>query len=187
MVAGGIQGASGVIVAAEIYGLSAGVDLAELPPDRRLFPTDDIAPIVVHEFAHSLQMDMQGRDAYLAIYGDKKTLLAIAVREGSADFVAALAAGTTINSAAHEYGNQNQAERWTLFQQDMYGEATGDWLFYAPKDHPAWPTDLGYFMGYKIVESYYRNAPDEEQALRDILKVTDYRGLVEKSGYDPQQ
>ena len=186
MVAGGIQDASGVIVAAEIYGLSANTDMTAVPTKRRLFPTDVIAPIVLHEFAHSLQMDLQGRDAYVAIYGDKTSLLAIAVREGSADFVAELAAGTTINLAAHEYGNRHKAELWALFQEDMYGEETGDWLFYPPKQHPDWPTDLGYFMGYKIVESFYRNAPDKEQALRAILQVTDYKDLVNRSGYDPQ-
>jgi len=40
-------------------------------------------------------------------------------------------------------------------------------------------------MGYRIVEAYYRGAPDKSQAILDILSVTDYAMFLEKSGYAP--
>jgi hypothetical protein len=186
MVAGGIQDASGVIIAAEVYGLSGDTDMSEFNSRRRMFSPQDITPIVIHEFVHSLQVDVQGRDTYLSIYGDKKSLLAIAIREGSADFLASLAAGETMNNAAHEFGNRREAELWALFKEDMLNAETGDWLFYTPKEHPDWPVDLGYFMGYKITEAFYRTAADKRQAIDDILGVTDYAGMVKRSGYNPR-
>jgi hypothetical protein len=185
MLAGGIQAASGVIVSAEIYGRRPDTDSFEFSSRSRLYPTQKVAPIVIHEFAHSMQMDLQGRDAYIAIYGDRKSLLAIAIREGTADFIAALSTGETINPAAHAYGEPRQAQLWPLFQREMQGKETGDWMFYKPKAHSDWPRDLGYFMGYKIVEAYYNNADDKNQALSDILGVTDYAALVAGSGYGP--
>lgn len=47
------------------------------------------------------------------------------------------------------------------------------------------PQDLGYFIGYRIAESYYRRATDKRQALRDMLLATDYRAFWKSSVYDP--
>jgi hypothetical protein len=38
-------------------------------------------------------------------------------------------------------------------------------------------------MGYKICESYYKNAKDKRQAIRDILEIKDFAAFLEKSRY----
>jgi hypothetical protein len=41
-------------------------------------------------------------------------------------------------------------------------------------------------MGALITKAYYENADDKEQAIRDILSVTDYPAFLERSGYEPR-
>ena len=47
------------------------------------------------------------------------------------------------------------------------------------------PGDLGYWVGYRIVESYYEKARDKRQALRDILEMTDAKAFLARSGWHP--
>jgi len=49
------------------------------------------------------------------------------------------------------------------------------------KDRPA---DLGYYMGYKIAEAYYKNAADKKQAVRDILEIKDFAAFLKASRYE---
>jgi len=127
---------------------------------------------------------LQGIVQYRSIYGASGSLLAIAVREGAADLLAQLTSGDHINQRAHAYGLQHERELWKQFQREMHETATGDWFFVTPANK-AWPQDLGYFIGYRIGESYYRRTTDKRQALHDMLSVTDYRAFLRSSAYDP--
>ena len=51
----------------------------------------------------------------------------------------------------------------------------------------AWqePSDLGYWIGYRITKAYYRNATDKRQALRDIIELRDPKAILAKSGWHP--
>jgi uncharacterized protein YbjQ (UPF0145 family) len=44
--------------------------------------------------------------------------------------------------------------------------------------------DLGYFIGYKIVKSYYKQARDKQQAIKDIIEMNDPITFLQKSKYD---
>lgn len=145
---------------------------------------DRMPNLVAHEMVHIQQARLQGLEQYRAIYGPSGSLLAIAIREGSADLLARLISGDHLNPRAHAYGVTHEQELWKQFQADMNGTATGDWMFRTPAS-PEWPQDLGYFIGYRIAEAYYHRAKDKGQAIRDILSVTDYRALLGKSGYNP--
>ena len=140
--------------------------------------------LVAHELAHIQQALAQGLEQYRAIYGPSGSLLAIAIREGSADLLARLISGDHINARAHRYGLAHEKELWKKFQADMDGTATGDWMFRTPANGE-WPQDLGYFLGYRIAEAYYERATDKALAIRDIMSVTDYRAFLSQSGYTP--
>jgi uncharacterized protein YjaZ len=45
------------------------------------------------------------------------------------------------------------------------------------------PADLGYYIGYKICESYYRQAKDKKQAVREILETKAFTAFLQESGY----
>ncbi len=49
---------------------------------------------------------------------------------------------------------------------------------------PLKPADLGYYIGYKIVESYYNRAKDKKQVIKDILDIKDFNAFLKASGYD---
>jgi hypothetical protein len=45
--------------------------------------------------------------------------------------------------------------------------------------------DLGYWVGYRIVKSYYQHAPDKRRALRETIEMTDPKAFLAKSGWYP--
>ena len=183
--AGGQAGTHGLLIGAEVYSANT-TNHTHLPPGRRVYPTERISHIVAHELAHFQQVQAQGIEVYRQIYGPEQSLLANAIREGSADFIAELISGDHINPAAHEYGCAHEAELWSEFRTQMREREFGDWFYHAPKDHADWPTDLGYFIGYRITRAFYENAADKRQAFQDILAVTDYEAFLERSGYPRQ-
>ena len=45
--------------------------------------------------------------------------------------------------------------------------------------------DLGYWVGYRIAKAYYQRAADKQQAVREILEVSDPKAFLAKSGWRP--
>lgn len=140
--------------------------------------------LLVHELVHIQQALTQGIETYQSIYGDgpMRSLLALAIREGTADFLADLAVGGHTHEDALEYLMAHEAPLWDRFRGEMMNRDAGDWMWAEPRAEGE-PSDLGYAMGYRIVQAFYERAPDKEGALQDILGVTDYRGFLERSGY----
>lgn len=48
---------------------------------------------------------------------------------------------------------------------------------------PAWPDDLGYWVGYRIAQAFYLRAPDEKLALRELLLMKDPQDILNRSGF----
>jgi hypothetical protein len=58
----------------------------------------------------------------------------------------------------------------------------GDWLYgVSGKDDR--PNDLGYWMGYKITEQYFKKSSDKKNAVKEILDIKDFKSFLNKSGY----
>ncbi|MDQ3697070.1 MAG: hypothetical protein M3373_03455 [Gemmatimonadota bacterium] len=181
--AGGLTRPEGLLVSAELFAATSRTDVTEftagLPRVQRI---EQLPHIVAHELMHYQQAIAQGLEAYRAIFGERQSLLALAIREGSADFLAALISSGTVYSDVHRFGKARERELWLQFQEDMHRRDPGDWMFSRPAKHN-WPMDLGYFMGYRITESFYMSAADKRRAIQDILAVTDYDAFLRASGY----
>ena len=138
---------------------------------------------MVHEMVHMEQLESVG-EAYFEIFsGEGRTLLATSIREGGATYMAQIiAGGSRHKNIVREYYVSHEKELWEIFCQEMYGHEMGDWLWKTPAD-PDWPRDLGYVIGARIVEKYYKNAPDKQKATQEIFAMTDYVLFLEKSGY----
>ncbi|UCG53024.1 MAG: hypothetical protein JSW58_05570 [Candidatus Latescibacterota bacterium] len=143
------------------------------------------APLLVHELVHFQQVVAVGYPKYKALFGPEKSLLGLTIREGTAEFFADLVTGEMTQDEAREFTIAREPELWEQFQKDMLGSETGDWMWQKPSD-PEQPRHVAYVLGARIVESYYKNAPDKEKAVREILSVTDYPAFLEKSGYAGQ-
>lgn len=163
---GGTTFSGGLIIGAEMFGN----ETATFKPEVSI---DVVELVVVHELIH-----------YQQNYAAGNTLLAQSIREGAADFICELVAGTHSNAGIHEYGNSHAAELWTDFSQKMNDTNWGFWL-YSSKDKSK-PKDLGYWMGYKIVQAYYNQTDDKTQAVYDILNINDFKDFLKRSGYNGQ-
>ncbi len=138
--------------------------------------------MIVHELTHFQQAMAAGPDEYLALYGPKKSLVGLVIREGTAEFVADQITGAITQRKARAYVIAHEKKLWKRFQKEMNGRETGDWMSVTPSD-PNQPPMIGYMLGYRIVEAYYNRCEDKVAAIREILSVTDYPAFLEKSGY----
>jgi hypothetical protein len=137
---------------------------------------------IIHELTHLNQLHAIGSlDKYLAIYNDEKSLLAICIREGVAEFFADLVSGEG-KTEVRNYIAKHEMEIWRRFENDMLGTDTKDWVFDKP-EYQEQPQDVGYVLGAMIVEYYYKHSINLEEAVNEILSITDYQDFLEKSQY----
>jgi hypothetical protein len=143
-----------------------------------------LAPLIIHEMIHIQQVIAIGYEKYIAIFDPEKekTLLALCIREGAAEYLAHLVTGGITQDEAYTYTVENEKRIWERFQKEMHGSETGDWMWAKPKN-PEQPMHIGYTLGFRIVEAYHENAEDKAQAVKEILSVTDYPAFLEHSGY----
>jgi hypothetical protein len=172
---GGTTSKNGLLIGAEMYGLTKGSPTAELNDwlKQVLKSIDTIPAIVAHESVH-----IQQQSLILA-----RTLLAQSIEEGAADFIGEMMVEQIINKHLHEFGNPKERQLWEEFKPVMNEKSFANWLYNggAAKDRPA---DLGYYIGYKICESYYQKAQDKSQAIKDILAVSDFEKFLKDSQYE---
>jgi uncharacterized protein YjaZ len=137
------------------------------------------APIVVsHEQVH-----VQQRQAGALMAKAVKTLLDQALMEGAADFLGELASGGNLNAWIHAWAAPREAEIWRDFAPQMQGTDISRWLYNQGSATPDRPGDLGYYVGYRICESYYDRASDKVKAVSDIVEMVDGRAFLDASGY----
>lgn len=173
---GGTVTFKGLIIGVDMFGKTDDASLAEFSGWKKS-SVDGIGRIpfiVAHELIH-----------YQQKYGlfDNLNLLGRSLHEGGADFVGELIAGGSINPQLHEYGNSREKQLWLEFKKEMNSMDTSNWLYQGDKAKEN-PADLGYYVGYKITESYYNRAQDKKQAIRDILDIKDFNAFLKASGYD---
>lgn len=175
MNSGGTFTENALLIGVEMYGMSPTTPRDELSEWHKkvLKPIDEIPYIVAHELIHYQQKFPKG----------DRALLNSVIGEGSADFIAELIAGKHINHHLHEYGNLKERKLWLELKRSMAANDSSLWLYNGGKitDRPA---DLGYYMGYKIAEAYYKNAADKKQAVRDILEIKDFDAFLKASKYE---
>lgn len=158
-------------------------ELQELLPEA-VFPDtylmigvpEDLLEIIAHEMIHFQQLE-------LTRAAPPTTLLGLSIHEGAADFVAELLTGRHVNQHLHEWAMPREAELWAEFREVMHEEDHGDGLYSGEIDAGR-PADLGYFIGYRIVQAYYENTENRKAAVHDILSMTDPEEFLRTSGYE---
>jgi uncharacterized protein YjaZ len=102
--------------------------------------------------------------------------------EGSADFIAYLVTQKLSNPAMYAFANAREDELWTRFKKDMPTNNSSYWL-YNNYDNTR-PRDLGYWMGFKICESYYNHSADKAKAIYNIMNIRNANAFLTASRYD---
>jgi hypothetical protein len=166
----------GLLIGVDMFGKNEKTAMEELGDWHKavVSSVDRLPYIVAHELIHYQQKYPRN--------GGDWTLLATALNEGSADFIAELIAGDTINPHLHKYGNPREKELWLEFKKEMNSKDLSRWLYQGDKAKDK-PADLGYYIGYKICESYYKKAKDKKQAVKDILEIKDFAQFFTNSRY----
>lgn len=174
---GGTTSDNGLLIGVDMYGRTLETEVSELDDWLRavLRPIEDISLVVAHELMHFQQQSAK----------ETGTVLRVSLTEGSADFAAKLVAGRTTNDHLIAYGREHERELWVQFEKDADSRNFALWLYNGDsvKDRPA---DLGYYMGYRITEEFYRRAPDKEKALEAIFHIQDYKAFLRASHFSDQ-
>ncbi|MEO0573366.1 MAG: DUF2268 domain-containing putative Zn-dependent protease [Bacteroidota bacterium] len=130
--------------------------------------------LIAHEFIHFQQ-----------VTEGPNTLLQQTIKEGSADFIGELVSGLLLSKEQKKYGEVHEDELCKEFIKTMYTQNMGDWL-YTNDTKNGKPKDMGYWMGYQIVEAYFNKQEDKKQAIHNILNLKDSEAFLKESGYlDP--
>jgi len=139
----------------------------------------------VHNIAHEYGHIQQPESLQLLEPGDPgATVLRMSLMEGTAEFIAELISGE-VGNYQHKFWTQgHETAIETAFAEDRDKTDLSKWLYNGPGDS-GHPGDLGYWVGFRIVKSYYQHAADKRQALRDILQMTDPQKFLAKSGWYP--
>ncbi|MGI9551371.1 MAG: DUF2268 domain-containing putative Zn-dependent protease [Aurantibacter sp.] len=193
---GGSIELTGNMISIDYFGNKEGLDPKEFEQYGGLFPNgrfpivgiDDVPQVAVHEVAHLFQTYLQGELDYVSMYLDesKTTMLAYAIREGGAEFIAYLGTGLK-DPKKHKYGDLHEKELWQLFKPLLkeHPDEHKGWFSGKSDERPEWPWQVGYYLGFKMIEHYYETTNDKEKALLDILSAKDkdiYQEIA--NGYD---
>jgi Predicted Zn-dependent protease (DUF2268) len=136
---------------------------------------DRFVHVISHEYAHVQQ-------APALADNDHPTVLEASLIEGAAEFTAELISGeiSSYQFVASMKGREKEIE--TAFVSDEDKTDLSKWLYNGTREKPG---DLGYWVGYRIVKSYYQHAGDKRTAFREILEMTNPKAFLAESHWYP--
>jgi len=131
--------------------------------------------VIAHEYAHVQQVQALVDDEH-------PTVLEGSLVEGAAEFTGEQISGEVAYSqfGASTKGHGKEIE--SAFASDEDKTDLSNWLNNGTVEKPG---DLGYWVGYRIVKSYYQHAADMRRAFREILEMSDPKTILAKSGWYP--
>jgi len=136
---------------------------------------DRFVHVIAHEYIHVQQVRALVDDEH-------PTVLEGSLIEGAAEFLAETISGGVSDPGvwAEARGREPQIE--TAFVADEDSTDLSKWLYNGTIEKPG---DLGYWVGYRIVKSYYRHSTDKREAVREILQMREPRSFLARSGWRP--
>lgn len=188
-----------VVVGANNSGGTAtpGLQVIGLEVICRLSPTRDefraqMRQFFAHETVHTFQKELSQN-------ARQDPMLAQALVEGVPDFVTSLVTAKVPNPVRDAWARDHEAWIWRQFQQDraivragtlengnLSAEAEAAlrrWFGNAGDPPSGWPSELGYWVGMRIADSYVAQAPDPHAAIDQLLDPVDPAAIVAASGY----
>ena len=136
---------------------------------------DRFVHVIAHEYVHVQQPQEMVDDP-------NPTVLEGSLVEGAADFIGEFISGglSNIQLAVITHGHETEIEKAFVTDEDKR-ELTS-WLYNGTLDKSG---DMGYWVGYRIVKSYYQHATDKQVAIREIIEMKDPKVFLAKSGWYP--
>jgi hypothetical protein len=177
---GGIAFGGGLVIGTEFFARDAhtstqGLNRWELENTR---PIEQLPTIIAHELIHFVHQ------RHSTLKFEDFSVLDLAFAEGLAEYFGEVISKYRSASPHMRYGFQHENEIWQKFIIDMHTKNIQNW-FYQGANATDEPADLGYFIGYRIVQRYFENANDKPAALLEMLTTDKPLSIFEKSGYNP--
>lgn len=184
MSAGGKISGNGLLIAAEMFSKDDNTNLNGLSSwhNSVIRNREFLASIVVHESIHVQQALFGGS-------GNFTTVLEKSIQEGMADFIVkqVMPDEPFFNEHLHEYGDAREEMIWKEFELEMnLNLGSTEWLYTGSFTEQGHPADMGYYVGYKILEAYSAQFSSLELAIEAMLTTNDYEEIFKKSGYGSQ-
>jgi hypothetical protein len=124
-------------------------------------------------------------------------LLSQSLREGVADYLAALVTGAVPNLDRDAWARHRESWLWQEFQRDRQAIQTDRdslqnpmtstrfrrWFANCGSAPEGWPCEAGYWVGMRIAEAYVARAHDKRAAIRELLELRDPGAILKASGY----
>ncbi|MDB5088511.1 MAG: hypothetical protein JWR09_2505 [Mucilaginibacter sp.] len=136
---------------------------------------DRFVHVIAHEYVHVQQPQEMVDDP-------NPTVLEGSLVEGAADFIGEFISGGLSNIQLAIITRGHEAEIETAFVADEDKRDLTSWLYNGTMDKSG---DIGYWVGYRIVKSYYQHATDKLAAIREIIEIKDPKAFLAKSGWYP--
>ncbi|QCR24867.1 hypothetical protein C1N53_03340 [Pontibacter sp. SGAir0037] len=129
-------------------------------------PISDLTFLNTHEYIHTQQKTTIGN-----------SLLAQAVLEGAAEFVAEKALNMKSPNPQINFGQSMDDRLKSEFTKEMFTSDFRNWLWNS-SDNKFGMRDLGYYIGYAICKNYYDASKIKKQAIEEMIEL-DYNNETE--------
>ncbi len=133
---------------------------------------DRFVHVIAHEYIHVQQAPERLNP----------TVLERALEEGVAEFLGDLISGGLANLAVHRSAKGRELEIETAFAAALDQRDLSAWFDNTTAREVG---QLGYWVGYRIANSYYQRAPNKRAAIREMIQLTDPHAFLASSGWRP--
>ena len=136
---------------------------------------DRFVHVVAHEYIHV-------QEPVAIMDKEHPTVLETSLMEGAAEFVGEMISGGVGNPGIRTEIHGRETEIETAFVADEAKTDLSKWFYNGTLDEPG---DLGYWVGYRIIKSYYQHTTNKRQAIRDIFELTNAVDFLARSRWHP--
>lgn len=139
-------------------------------------------PILLEYIAHEVVHVFQYRNSKRTSFNF--TLLEISLIEGAADFLSEIVMekSSELQKERETYGAKYEKIIWSEFSKKMHGNNYFPWLYSKPENNM--PSDMGYWVGKRIIKKLYEQSPNKKQIIKEILILEDAESILNRSLYE---
>lgn len=180
--AGGRISRNGLLIAVEMFTKSPNTSTEKISEWLQTVTKtkDNLPSIIIHELIH-FQQNFTPQNS------GKISLLEQSILEGMADYISRflLDGKPFVNAHLHDYGDAHENELWQQFSEGKdLRYADTEWLYTGANTDEGHPSDMGYYVGYKIIEAYASTFSNYKDAINAMLNASNYEAIFERSGYN---
>jgi len=153
-----------ILIGAEMALTDSTTDISELPENLQTYykkykPAETIDLLITHEYIHTQQQ--------LPL----DNLLCNSLYEGVAEYLSCLATGKSSTTPSFGFGAANQEKVKVKYLEDLFlPDRMYNWLW-GTNNNELKERDLGYYIGYRIAEEYYRKSSNKNIAIHNLIQL----------------